>query len=125
MMNSSTPNWNTVSYQRYAAAVQDERGHAERAQCGERRNTQPELLRGLLAVRPKQHDQHRRNACRQKQVRQRQHINKPDAEKPVRRACASALAQNSAMHISGTSCCLPLTVLRTKCTIGIDISIKA
>ena len=35
------------------------------------------------------------------------------------------MAQNSAMHISGTSCCLPLTALRTKCTIGIDISIKA
>ena len=67
-------------------AVQDERCHAEHAQCGKRRNMQPKLLRGLLAVRPEQHDQHRRNACRQKQVRQRQHINKPDAEKPVRRA---------------------------------------
>ncbi len=59
-----------------------------------------------------------------KQMRQRQHINKPDVEKPVRRACASALAQNSAMHISGTSRRLPLIVLRTK-TIGIDISIKS
>ena len=67
-------------------AVQDERCHAEHAQCGKRRNTQPELLRGLLAVRPEQHDQHRRNACRQKQVRQRQHINKTGCRKPVRRA---------------------------------------
>ena len=42
---------------------------------------------GCCAVRPKQHGQALRcDACRQKQVRQRQHINKPDAEKPVRRA---------------------------------------
>ena len=37
-------------------------------------DTQPELLRGLLAIRPKQHGQHRCDACRQKQVRQRQRL---------------------------------------------------
>ena len=39
--------------------------------------------------------------------------------------CARALAQNSAMHTSGTSRSLPLTVLRTKCTIGTDMVMKA
>lgn len=66
--------------------VQHERGHAERAQRGERRNAQPELRRGLLAVRAEKHGQHRRHACRQQQMRQRQHIDERHAEQPVRRA---------------------------------------
>ena len=66
--------------------VQHERGHAERAQRGERRNAQPELRRGLSAVRAEKHGQHRRHACRQQQMRQRQHIDERHAEQPVRRA---------------------------------------
>ena len=81
-------------------AVQDERGHAERAQCGERRNTQPELRRGLVAVRAEQHGQHRRDACRQQQVRQRQHGDERHAEQPVRRAlCEGVGAEQRDAHI--------------------------
>ena len=66
--------------------VQHERGHAERAQRGERRHAQPELRRGLLAVRAEKHGQHRRHACGKEQMRQRQHIDERHAEQPVRRA---------------------------------------
>lgn len=39
--------------------------------------------------------------------------------------CARALTQSSAMSTSGTSRSLPLTVLRTKCTIGMAMVMKA
>lgn len=39
--------------------------------------------------------------------------------------CARALAQSSAMSTSGTMRSLPLTVLRTKCTIGMAMVMKA
>ena len=81
-------------------AVQDERGHAERAQCGERFNAQPELRRGLLAVRAEKRGQHRRDARRQQQVRHRQHGDERHAEEAVRRAlCEGVGAEQRDAHI--------------------------